>query len=223
MALIHMEVRDTGIGIPQDRQHRVFESFSQADNSIARRFGGNGLGLSITRGLVIAMGGQIGFESQAGQGTQFGVDLPCELAKAPSHIQAMVDEQSSEQAVRILIADDNPLNRQIASLQLRRHLPQARVTEVENGLAAFEAVRDSEENFDVILMDLLMPEMDGLEASRKIRNELPEPQRSTPIIALTANTDKEELARCIEYGMNECMLKPFNRTLLVQRVLSYVV
>lgn len=223
MALIHMEVRDTGIGIPQDRQHRVFESFSQADNSIARRFGGNGLGLSITRGLVIAMGGQIGFESQAGQGTQFGVDLPCELAKAPSHIQAMVDEQSSEQAVRILIADDNPLNRQIASLQLRRHLPQARVTEVENGLAAFEAVRDSEENFDVILMDLLMPEMDGLEASRKIRNELPEPQRSTPIIALTANTDKEELARCIDCGMNECMLKPFNRTLLVQRVLSYVV
>jgi CheY-like chemotaxis protein len=107
-------------------------------------------------------------------------------------------------------------------LQLRRHLPQARVTEVENGLAAFEAVRDSEENFDVILMDLLMPEMDGLEASRKIRNELPEPQRSTPIIALTANTDREELARCLDYGMNECMLKPFNRTHLVQRVLSYV-
>jgi len=73
------------------------------------------------------------------------------------------------------------------------------------------------------LMDLLMPEMDGLESSRKIRTELPEPKRSTPIIALTANTDKEELARCIEYGMNECMLKPFNRTLLVQRVLSYVV
>jgi len=223
MALVHLEVRDTGIGIPHDRQHRVFESFAQADNSIARRFGGNGLGLSITRGLVIAMGGHIGFESQAGQGTQFGVDLPCALAKAPAHTQTIVDEQSSEAAVRILIADDNPLNRQIASLQLRRHLPQARVTEVENGLEAFEAVRDSEENFDVILMDLLMPEMDGLESSRKIRTELPEPKRSTPIIALTANTDKEELARCIEYGMNECMLKPFNRTLLVQRVLSYVV
>jgi CheY-like chemotaxis protein len=95
------------------------------------------------------------------------------------------------------------------------------VTEVENGLQAFEQVRDHV--FDVVLMDLLMPEMDGLASSRKIRTELPEPRCHTPIIALTANTDKEELARCIEYGMNECMLKPFNRTHLVQRVLSYVV
>ena len=126
----------------------------------------------------------------------------------------------SDQAIHILIADDNPLNRQIASLQLRRHLPRAKVTEVGTGLQAFEHVRDG--SVDVILMDLLMPEMDGLEASRKIRTELPEPQCSTPIIALTANTDRDELARCIEYGMNECMLKPFNRAHLVQRVLSYV-
>ncbi len=220
MALIHIEVRDTGIGIAQDRHHRVFQSFSQADNSIARRFGGNGLGLSITRGLVQAMGGTIGFQSQPGQGTQFFVDLPCPLSEAPVREPQATDE-SSEKAVRILIADDNPLNRQIASLQLRRHLPHAVVTEVENGLQAFEQVRDHV--FDVVLMDLLMPEMDGLVSSRKIRTELPEPRCNTPIIALTANTDKEELARCIEYGMNECMLKPFNRALLVQRVLSYVV
>jgi CheY-like chemotaxis protein len=120
-----------------------------------------------------------------------------------------------------MIADDNPLNRQIASLQLRRHLPLAQVTEVEDGLKAFEAVRDGE-GFDVILMDLLMPEMDGQTATRKIRTELPEPLRSTPIIALTANGDKDELARCLECGMNESMLKPFNRNLLVKRVLSYV-
>jgi CheY-like chemotaxis protein len=93
---------------------------------------------------------------------------------------------------------------------------------VDNGLKAFEAVRD-EALFDVVLMDLLMPEMDGHEATRKIRNELPEPQRSTPVIALTANADKQEWARCLESGMNECMLKPFNRILLVKRVLSYVV
>ena len=221
MTLIHLEVRDTGMGIPADRQHRVFQNFSQVDHTIARRFGGNGLGLSITHGLVQAMGGEIHFTSQVGQGTHFFVDLPCALTKAPAPMQAADELSDSDQAIRILIADDNPLNRQIASLQLRRHLPQAQVTEVATGLQAFEQVRDG--TFDVILMDLLMPEMDGLEASRKIRTELPEPQCNTPIIALTANTDKEELARCIEYGMNECMLKPFNRTHLVQRVLSYVV
>ena len=221
MALIHLEVRDTGMGIPADRQHRVFQNFSQVDHTIARRFGGNGLGLSITQGLVQAMDGEIHFTSQVGQGTHFFVDLPCALTQAPAPMQSADELTSSNQAIRILIADDNPLNRQIASLQLRRHLPQAQVTEVETGLQAFERVRDG--SFDVILMDLLMPEMNGLEASRKIRTELPEPQRSTPIIALTANADKEELARCIEYGMNECMLKPFNRTHLVQRVLSYVV
>jgi CheY-like chemotaxis protein len=144
------------------------------------------------------------------------------LSQPPAHTQpAPEEDSSSDKVVRILIADDNPLNRQIASLQLRRHLPRAQVTEVEDGLKAFEAVRDGE-GFDVILMDLLMPEMDGQTATRKIRTELPEPQRSTPIIALTANGDKDELARCLECGMNESMLKPFNRSLLVKRVLSYV-
>jgi two-component system, sensor histidine kinase len=219
--ILHVEVRDTGMGIPADRQHLIFKNFSQVDQSIARRFGGNGLGLSITRGLVEAMGGDIHFTSQVGQGTRFSIELPCELTEPPVPVQALAEPIDSNQVIRILIADDNPLNRQIASLQLRRHLPQALVTEVANGLEAFEQVRDG--FFDVILMDLLMPEMDGLQAARKIRDELPEPKRSVPIIALTANTDKEELARCLQYGMNECMLKPFNRAHLVQRVLSYVV
>ena len=219
---VRLDVRDTGMGIAPDVQHRVFQSFSQVDNSIARRFGGNGLGLSITQGLVEAMGGSIGLHSEPGVGTTFHVLLPCPISQPPAHRQTAPEEDStSNKAVRILIADDNPLNRQIASLQLRRHLPQAQVTEVEDGLKAFEAVRDGE-GFDVILMDLLMPEMDGQTATRKIRTELPEPQRSTPIIALTANGDKDELARCLECGMNESMLKPFNRNLLVKRVLSYV-
>jgi CheY-like chemotaxis protein len=219
---VRLVVRDTGMGIAPDLQHRVFQSFSQVDNTIARRFGGNGLGLSITKGLVEAMGGTIGLHSEPGVGTTFHVLLPCPLSQPPAHTQpAPEEDSSSDKVVRILIADDNPLNRQIASLQLRRHLPRAQVTEVEDGLKAFEAVRDGE-GFDVILMDLLMPEMDGQTATRKIRTELPEPQRSTPIIALTANGDKDELAQCLECGMNESMLKPFNRSLLVKRVLSYV-
>lgn len=219
---VRLAVRDTGMGIPADVQHRVFQSFSQADSSIARRFGGNGLGLSITRGLVEAMGGTIGFESQSGVGSTFHVELPCPPSSPPAHTQRTQQaDESSERAVRILIADDNPLNRQIAALQLRRHLPHARITEVDNGLKAFEAVRDGD-GFDVILMDLLMPEMDGQSATRKIRTELTEPRNATPIIALTANGDKDELARCLACGMNEAMLKPFNRSLLVQRVLAYV-
>jgi signal transduction histidine kinase len=219
---IHLSVRDTGIGIAADLQHRVFQSFSQVDDSIARRFGGNGLGLSITKGLVEAMGGRIWLQSELGMGSTFHVLLPCPLTQAPSHSLAIPEEDSSsDKVLRILIADDNPLNRQIASLQLRRQLPRAQVTEVQDGLQAFEAVRDGE-GFDVILMDLLMPQMDGQTATRKIRTELPEPQRSTPIIALTANADKEELARCLASGMNESMLKPFNRNQLVKRVLSYV-
>jgi CheY-like chemotaxis protein len=178
--------------------------------------------LSITKGLVEAMGGTIGLDSEPGVGTTFHVLLPCPISQPPAHRQTAPEEDStSNKAVRILIADDNPLNRQIASLQLRRHLPLAQVTEVEDGLKAFEAMRDGE-GFDVILMDLWMPEMDGQTATRKIRTELPEPQRSTPIIALTANADKDELARCLACGMNESMLKPFNRNLLVKRVLSYV-
>ncbi len=219
---VRLAVRDTGMGIAPDVLHRVFQSFSQVDNSIARRFGGNGLGLSITKGLVEAMGGTIGLHSEPGVGTTFHVLLPCPLSQPPAHTQpAPEEDSSSDKVVRILIADDNPLNRQIAFLQLRRHLPRAQVTEVEDGLKAFEAVRDGE-GFDVILMDLLMPEMDGQTATRKIHTELPEPQRSTPIIALTANADKDELARCLASGMNESILKPFNRNMLVKRVLSYV-
>ncbi|WP_353244977.1 ATP-binding protein [Limnohabitans sp.] len=221
MAQLRLSVRDTGMGIPTEQQHRVFQSFSQAHHSIARRFGGNGLGLSIAQGLVHAMGGQIGFESEAGQGSTFWVTLDCRLCDAPMDPTPIEDDVLSNEPVRILIADDNPLNRQIAALQLRRHLPQALLTEAEDGLQAFEAMRHGAQ-YDVILMDVQMPEMDGLTCARKIRTELPEPQRSTPIIALTAKSDKEELALCLDCGMNECMLKPFNSRLLVKRLLAYV-
>jgi len=219
--VLKISVRDTGIGIAPELHSRVFGSFSQADSSIARRFGGNGLGLYITRGLVEAMGGSIDFESQVDVGTTFTVTLPCALSCAPARSLPQDEAGKCDQMVRILIADDNPLNRQIAALQLHHHFTQAQITEVDNGLQAFEAVRDGP-GFDVVLMDLLMPEMDGQAATRKIRSELPAPQCLTPIIALTANADKDALALCLAAGMNECVVKPFNRSLLIKRVLFYV-
>lgn len=216
---LHLCVRDTGIGIAPEHQQQVFESFTQADQSIARRFGGNGLGLSITRHLVEAMGGSIQLESQLGLGSSFQVDLPCEATKAPFTPAPMEDPGIATTAPRVLIADDNAINRQVAMLQLRRHIPGAEIEQAEDGLQAFEKIRD--QHYDVVLMDLLMPGMDGLQATRKVREELPEPQRSVPIIALTANNDRREHERCIAAGMNEAMVKPFDRAQLVQRVLFY--
>ncbi len=217
--VLHMEVRDTGIGIPPENQPRLFERFIQADASIARRFGGNGLGLAITRNLIEAMGGEIGLHSSPGQGSRFSITLPCQIEK-PLQTRIASDEPLAEQGpVRILIVDDNPLNRQVASLQLRRQLVQAEIDQAENGVQALEKIRNG--HYDVVLLDLLMPDMDGFETARRVRGDLPEPQRSVPIIALTANNDAREHERCLAVGMNESMVKPFDRVLLSKKVLEH--
>lgn len=217
--VLHLEVTDTGIGIPAENQSRLFERFIQADASIARRFGGNGLGLAITRNLIEAMGGEIGLKSTSGLGSCFSITLPCQI-ESPQTSHRAPDEALSEKGpVRILIVDDNPLNRQVASLQLRRQLVQAEIEQAENGVQALEKIRSG--HFDVVLLDLLMPDMDGFETARRVRNELPEPQRSVPIIALTANNDAREHERCLAVGMNESMVKPFDRVLLSKKVLEH--
>ena len=215
---IWIEVRDTGIGIPAERHEAIFESFTQADASIAGRYGGNGLGLAITRGLVLAMGGQIDFQSQAGQGTRFFLWLPLRPAAPPERLAALANGERPASGDRLcfLLVDDNPLNRQIASLQLRRHWPQARVIEAGNGLQALQQLQAHK--VEVVLMDLLMPDMGGLEAVRCIRRDLPAPLCSVPVIALTANSDPAEWQRCLDAGMNACLLKPFDRQQLVRTV-----
>ncbi|TXI61565.1 MAG: response regulator [Limnohabitans sp.] len=217
--VLHIEVRDSGIGIPSENQSKLFGQFVQADASIARRFGGNGLGLSITRNLVEAMGGHIGVDSTAGQGSRFFISLPCQ-STAPLQPRIVSDVPLTEQGpIRILIVDDNPLNRQVASLQLRRQLLQAEIDQAEGGQQAFEKIRDG--HYDVVLLDLLMPDMDGFETAYKVRAELPAPQCHTPIIALTANNDAREHQRCLDVGMNESMVKPFDRILLSKKVLEH--
>ncbi len=217
--LLHLEVHDTGIGIPAEDQRKLFGQFVQADTSIARRFGGNGLGLSITRNLIEAMGGTITLHSQSGQGSLFSIELPCQSTAAVQSGRRGDDAPDEADPIRILIVDDNPINRQVASLQLRRQLLQAEIEEADNGQQAFDKVRDGP--FDIVLLDLLMPEMDGYETARRIRTDLPEPQRSVPIIALTANNDPREHERCLAVGMNASMVKPFDRVLLARKVVEH--
>jgi signal transduction histidine kinase/CheY-like chemotaxis protein len=216
---LHIEVRDSGIGISTENQAKLFEKFVQADSSISHRFGGNGLGLSITRNLVEAMDGKIGVESESEQGSRFFISLPCQCT-APLKPRITTDLPLAELGpIRILVVDDNPLNRQVASLQIRRQLLQAEIDEATGGLQAFEKIRDGQ--YDVVLLDLMMPDMDGFETTRKVRSELPEPQRSVPIIALTANNDSREHERCITLGINESMVKPFDRVLLSKKIIEH--
>ena len=121
--------------------------------------------------------------------------------------------------VERVVVHEQDADRQVASLQLRRQLLQAEIDQAEGGQQAFEKIRDG--HYDVVLLDLLMPDMDGFETARKVRAELPAPQCHTPIIALTANNDAREHQRCLDVGMNESMVKPFDRVLLSKKVLEH--
>ncbi|MBC7907674.1 MAG: response regulator [Rhodospirillaceae bacterium] len=217
---IEFSVTDTGIGLADDACARLFQSFTQADASISRRFGGSGLGLAICKRLVEGQGGSIGVDSEPGKGSRFWFRLTFMPAAAPiaQPTNAAVPDLSPQ---TILLAEDNPVNQKVAVGLLAKGGHQ--VTVVPDGRAAVDAVRDG--SFDLVLMDMQMPEMDGLEATRIIRT-LPEPMGSVPIIALTANTMRGDAERCYSAGMNAHVAKPIDPEVLfdtMARVLSPMV
>jgi PAS domain S-box-containing protein len=204
-ACLEFAVRDTGIGIPPSQRERLFEPFAQADSSTARRFGGTGLGLSICRSLVEMMGGRIWVESQVGEGSTFYFTACLPLAKGlPSDFETPVAAPPTVHTqLRILLAEDNLANQKVASyiLQGRGHV-------VEIAGDGQEAVRLSAENcYDVILMDVQMPGMDGLEATAAIRKR-ESGGRRTPIIAMTAHAMQSDRQRCLASGMDDYLSKP---------------
>jgi len=219
---IRFSVSDTGIGISEEKQRTIFESFSQADISTARQFGGTGLGTTIARQLVTLMGGQIGVESTLGVGSTFwcvvSFDLPTDDAGENPRANPCADTASAVGPVerrkgRILLAEDYPSNRKVATL----HLEAAghSVTPVENGE---EAVRACDQcTFDLILMDCQMPKMDGLEATRRIRSGSGLCAR-VPILAMTATVDPAVLEACTEAGMDDVLPKPIRRDALLSAV-----
>jgi PAS domain S-box-containing protein len=212
IAQLHVSVRDTGIGIPMARQAVIFEAFSQADNSTSRQFGGTGLGLSIVSRLVGMMGGRIWLESVEGEGSTFHFTLALKIDRneatrpaAMSAQQAVVDgnEAQPESVWNILLAEDNLINQKLAVALLEKQ--GHRVTVVENGALAVQALEQHQ--FDLVLMDVQMPVMDGLEATRMLRAS----GCLLPIIAMTANAMQGDQERCLAAGMNAYISKPLNR------------
>jgi PAS domain S-box-containing protein len=201
---LHFEVEDSGAGIGKDHMARLFEKFAQADATITRRFGGSGLGLAISRDLARIMGGDIGAASQVGRGSTFWFEVDLPLAEASAD-ETPAESESLFWDLRILAADDNATNR----LVLRTLLDQAGLTAdfVENGMTALEAANSRP--YSLILMDIHMPVMDGMEAARAIRAGCG-PNANTPIIALTADAMPKHVAACFAAGMNAHVAKPIN-------------
>jgi PAS domain S-box-containing protein len=207
-------VRDTGVGIPDDVRARLFAPFTQADASTTRRFGGTGLGLSIVRRLVEKMGGEVGFASEVAHGSEFWVVLPLALPAAPVELrrEAPATEGPRLAGARILVVDDNDINRTVASRILAGE--GAVVTTGTNGVEALEHLRAAPGGFDVVLMDIQMPQMDGVEATRRIRGELG--LAALPVIALTAGALVAERRRSLDAGMSAFLTKPLDPDTMIR-------
>ncbi|MCH2219372.1 MAG: ATP-binding protein, partial [Dechloromonas sp.] len=219
---MRFDVTDTGIGIPQEAVGRLFSAFEQADNSTTRRYGGTGLGLAITQKLARLMGGDAGVNSREGDGSTFWFSARLKKAGGAVQVAATEDEpvfdvlQRRFAGRRVLIVDDEPINREIAQLMLE-----------EAGLVidlagdGVEGVASAGHNaYDLILMDMQMPHMDGLEATRCIRG-MPG-REQLPILAMTANAFVEDRARCLAVGMNDFIAKPIDPAHLYELVVRWL-
>lgn len=215
---IRISVRDTGIGVPPDRRGRLFQPFSQVDASMNRRFGGTGLGLAICQRISGALKGRIGYKPLDAGGSEFWFDVPVGQPESFTGKERLAADSSAiEEALkarggRVLLVEDNMVNQRVTSLLLQRM--GLSVESVANGLEALEAL--SRANYDLVLMDVQMPELDGCEATRRFRaREASNDQGHLPIVALTANAEADSLERCVASGMDDVLTKPLRRPDLV--------
>jgi signal transduction histidine kinase/CheY-like chemotaxis protein len=211
---VAFSIKDTGIGIPEEQLETIFERFNQGDNDTTRKYGGTGLGLAIARQLVLLQGGTITLKSEQGKGSEFTVVLPFDLVDESAVNTPEQAEAKTAGAQRVLIVEDNLMNQKLAQIML--HNNGFRTVIANNGLEALELLQ--QQSFDVILMDIQMPLMDGCQAARAIRKEL---QINIPIIAMTAYALDSEREQCIREGMNDYLAKPFTEADLLQKITSW--
>jgi len=218
---LRFEVKDSGIGIAAEDQRRIFSAFQQADGSMTRKYGGTGLGLAISKHLTELMQGEIGVESQPGKGSLFWFTARLKQQQEGHAVQPQENHANAEAELRkryggsrILVVDDDPMNREVAAIQMEA--AGLVVDMAEDGAVSVAMAKRTA--YAAILMDMQMPVVDGLDATRQIRT-LPE-YRHTPIIAMTANAFVEDRARCSEAGMNDFLIKPFEPEALFEIVLK---
>lgn len=218
-----ISVKDSGTGIPKPSWDLIFEPFVQLQLSsnhlrTGHALHGNGLGLAITRSLVQSHGGLIDVKSDLGKGSQFTVRLPTKIAQAPD-IKMHTEQPAQDVKLKLLIVDDHATNRLVASATIERSLPNAEIDEAHNATQAIEKMQTVV--YDLVLMDLIMPDQSGAEVVRHIRQNCKAPFSEVPVIALTANVAEDAVKECLAVGMVDVLPKPFDRTTLIHAILRH--
>lgn len=221
---VQFDVNDTGIGIAPEYIDTIFDSFTQAGNDITRKFGGTGLGLTITRQLVTLMGGDISVKSVYGEGTTFSVVITFEESDVQTEVAKpnLIDDKTRQRLnkIKLLLVEDNEFNRMVAEDTLKELIPDIIIDIAVNGKEAVERVQ--QEMYDVVLMDIQMPVMDGVEATKLIRATLKPPACDVKIIAMTANVLQEDVQEYLSIGMNAYVAKPFHTDELLLKMAQVV-
>ncbi|MDP8217274.1 MAG: ATP-binding protein, partial [Candidatus Theseobacter exili] len=230
IATLKFLVADTGIGIPKDKQGVIFDVYSQADNSTVKKYGGTGLGTTIAKNLVKLMGGEIGLESEEGKGSIFWFTVPLEVLPDRIEEETLIKEDTIDNleagfkdalisSARVLLVDDYSPGREVVLMHLEEM--GCKVDVVENGLQAVQAVQ--KQDYDLVIMDLQMPDMDGYTATRKIRNSGKSRSMDIPIIALTSDATESAWKASIEAGMNDVFTKPIHIASFQSAVVRWLV
>jgi signal transduction histidine kinase/CheY-like chemotaxis protein len=222
--LILFSVQDTGIGIQESKLNTIFESFTQVNARTTRKYGGTGLGLTIAKQLIEQQGGTISVSSKVNEGSIFTFTL--QFKKLSRHVKGQKElniqnadfNQPNLNSISVLVIDDNKVNQRVAALTIQKW--NAKVDVADNAKMAFEKL--NEKKFDLILMDVTMPEIDGFEATKHIRKKFPSPINKTPIIAMTASALIGDREKCISVGMNEYVSKPFNPEELYNKIVKTI-
>lgn len=215
-ANIKFSVKDTGIGIPEEKQATIFQSFTQASHDTTRLYGGTGLGLTISKQIVELLNGRFSVESVPGKGSDFTFNAEFKMLDAPNEQENIKAKKIKSKKltfdisapIRLLLVEDHEMNQIVATKILEREYPNMGVDIAENGLIAFEKIQKND--YHLVLMDINMPVLDGISATKKIRAEISEPKNKVPILGLSAHAFSAEVKNCIEAGMQDFISKPIN-------------